>query len=301
MIVVFGSVNVDFVTRVAALPAPGETVSGPSYAVMGGGKGANQAWAAALGGARTVFVGAVGRDPFADMALADLVAAGVDVSAVTRTDAPTGAAFITVDEAGENMIAVASGANLHADPASLLGLGLGPGDTLLLQGELSAAASASAAAHAKAAGARVVFNAAPVSGFDASCLSDIDILVVNASEALAVALLLGTPEPDPDAAARAIDAAGTACVVTLGGEGVIGWWSGVRRKVEAFPISVVDTIGAGDAFCGGFAAALDRGYGFSGALLRGAAAGAAACTGPGARGGSPDRASVERLVGATAL
>ncbi len=301
MIVVFGSVNVDFVTRVAALPAPGETVSGPSYAVMGGGKGANQAWAAALGGARTVFVGAVGRDPFADMALADLVAAGVDLSAVTRTDAPTGAAFITVDEAGENMIAVASGANLLADPASLLGLGLGPGDTLLLQGELSAAASASAAAHAKAAGARVVFNAAPVSGFDASCLSDIDILVVNASEALAVARLLGTPEADPDAAARAIDAAGTACVVTLGGEGVIGWWSGVRRKVEAFPISVVDTIGAGDAFCGGFTAALDRGYGFSGALLRGAAAGAAACTGPGARGGSPDRASVERLVGATAL
>ncbi len=298
MIVVFGSVNVDFVTRVAALPAPGETVSGPSYAVMGGGKGANQAWAAARGGARTVFLGAVGRDPFADIALADLVAAGVDVSRVTRTDAPTGAAFITVDAGGENMIAVASGANALADPASLDAVGLGPGDTLLLQGELPVAASAAAAARAKAAGARVVFNAAPVSGFDAACLSDIDILVVNASEALAVARLLGKPETDPDAAARAVDATGTACVVTLGGEGLIGWWSGVRREVQAFPVSVVDTIGAGDAFCGGFAAALDRGFGFSGALLRGAAAGAAACSGPGARGGSPDHAAVERLVGA---
>ena len=297
MIVVFGSVNVDFVTRVAALPAPGETVSGPSYAVMGGGKGANQAWAAALGGARTVFLGAVGRDPFADIALADLVAAGVDVSRVTRTDAPTGAAFITVDAGGENMIAVASGANALADPASLDAVGLGPGDTLLLQGELPVAASATAAARAKAAGARVVFNAAPVSGFDASCLSDIDILVVNASEALAVARLLGTPETDPEAAARAVDAAGAACVVTLGGEGLIGWWSGVRREVRAFPVSVVDTIGAGDAFCGGFAAALDRGLGFSGALLRGAAAGAAACSGPGARGGSPGQGVVEALVG----
>ncbi len=296
MIVVFGSVNADLVTRVAALPRPGETVAGPRYEIFGGGKGANQAYAAARAGAKVAFLGAVGHDAFADVALADLVAVGVDLSHVVRTASPTGAAFIGVDPAGENIIMVASGANADLGADALHALALSEHDILLLQGEIAADASLAAAARAKACGARVVVNAAPVQGFDTAALPTVDVLIVNEAEALAVAQRLHLSETDPENIARIIDARGTACVVTLGARGVVGWWSGVRRSVPAFRVDVVDTVGAGDAFCGAFAAALSRGYGFTGALARGAAAGALACTAAGARAGVPDVAAIENLA-----
>ena len=119
MIIVFGSVNVDFVTRVTSIPKPGETVLGPAYDVIPGGKGANQALAAQRAGSPTFMAGAVGDDPFAAIGLELLVEAGVDCSAVAKVAAPTGAAFITVDHNGENAITVASGANAYASAKAL--------------------------------------------------------------------------------------------------------------------------------------------------------------------------------------
>jgi ribokinase len=133
MIVVFGSVNLDLVTRVTKIPAPGETVLGPSYDVVPGGKGANQALAARRAGARVMLVAAVGQDAFAATALSLLAADGVDLSAVARLEAPTGAAFIAVDAHAENAIVVASGANAHAKASQLEGVSFGASDILLLQ------------------------------------------------------------------------------------------------------------------------------------------------------------------------
>jgi ribokinase len=136
MIVVFGSLNIDLVARVPVLPRAGETVLGPDYLAVAGGKGANQALAARRAGAEVAMVGAVGRDGFADAALASLVAAGIDTSRIARVEAPTGAAFIAVDAEGRNQIVVAAGANAHARATQLDGLAAGPGDTLMLQWEV---------------------------------------------------------------------------------------------------------------------------------------------------------------------
>ncbi|MBV1704811.1 MAG: ribokinase, partial [Hyphomicrobiales bacterium] len=153
MIVVFGSVNVDFVTRVPAIPRPGETILGPSYAVAPGGKGANQALAARLAGEDVALVAAVGADPFAEVALAGLARAGVDLSAVARLEAPTGAAFIAVDAAGENAIVVAAGANASLRAEALLARGIAPGDLLVLQREVDVGETRKAAAFARSRGA----------------------------------------------------------------------------------------------------------------------------------------------------
>ena len=138
MILVFGSLNVDLVVRVKSLPRPGETVLGPSYDVVAGGKGANQALAAARAGAKTAMVGAVGSDDFAKTALAELAVAGVDLEGVARRGPRTGAAFITVDRKGENEIVVASGANLRARQSQVAEAALGPETLVVLQMEVPA-------------------------------------------------------------------------------------------------------------------------------------------------------------------
>jgi len=297
MIVVFGSLNADLVTRVDRIPAPGETVIGPGYAVHPGGKGANQALAAARAGARVVMTGAVGRDGLADVALGLLEAAGVDLSRVARLDELTGAAFITVDAAGENAIVVAAGANGHASAAALADLDWQTGAILLLQREVPEAECIAAARIAKAHGARVVLNLAPAGPADPALVGLVDILVMNEHEARVMAGTLGIAEGDPDAIAREIDARhGIAAIVTLGAEGLVAWTGGVRRAVPALPVMVVDTTAAGDTFCGAFAAALAAGYGFTGALQRGVAAGSLACTKAGAQPSIPDRAAIEAAV-----
>jgi ribokinase len=302
VIVVFGSLNVDFVTRVAAIPAPGETVLGPSYAVIPGGKGANQALAAARAGANVTMLGAVGEDAFAGIALAGLLAAGVECGSLARVAAPTGAAFIAVDDAGRNAIVVAAGANGLARADALEGLGLGAGDILLTQRETPEPETLRAARIARAAGARVILNAAPSGGFDPALLAAIDILVVNEHEALEVARACGLSSDDPDAIARGIDARfGVATLVTLGAQGALGWTGGVRRAVPALPVEVVDTTAAGDAFCGVLAAALHAGLGFSAALQRGVVAGSLACTKAGAQPGLPFADDIDRALGAAFL
>ncbi|MBK9083594.1 MAG: ribokinase [Rhizobiales bacterium] len=296
MIVVFGSINLDLVTEVAAIPRPGETVLGPGYAKIPGGKGANQALAARRAGARVALVGATGRDDFAEAALALLAADDVDLTGVARVEAPTGAAFIAVDARGENAIVVASGANAFARADGLAAVPLGPNDTLLLQRETPDAENLAAARRAKAAGARVVLNLAPAGALSEAWLRTLDVLVLNEHEAAALGAATGVGSA-PDAVARAIDARhGVACVVTLGAEGAIAWTGGVRREAPAPTIEVVDTTGAGDAFVGAFAAALDHGLHIGGALLRGVAAGGLACTRHGAQTSLPRAPEIEALA-----
>lgn len=298
MIVVFGSINLDLVTPVERLPGAGETVMGAAYALHPGGKGANQALAARRYGAEVALVGAVGRDGFAETALALLAADGVDLTRVARIEAPTGAAFIAVDAEGANQIVVAAGANAQAKAAALESLPLGEGDILMLQREVPESECVAAARLMKRAGGRVILNLAPAGAPDPALLDSLDILIVNEHEALVLAQALGWPEREPDDIARRLDAErGIACIATLGAAGAVGWQGGVRRRLDAPRVAVVDTVAAGDSFAGAFAAALAAGFGFSGALQRGLAAGSLACTGIGAQPSVPRREAIEALVG----
>ena len=294
MIIVFGSINVDFVTRVEAIPRPGETVLGPGYDVIPGGKGANQALAARRAGAAVALAGAVGRDPFADIGLALLKSDGVDLSATEAVDAPTGAAFITVDSKGENAITVASGANANARASSLHTLAISEKDILLMQREVPESEQIAAAHYAKSKGARVILNVAPAGVIADDLLKAIDVLIMNEHEARVVAQGMGfqcdTPENDANMIAKT---RGLSTIVTLGADGAVGWTDGIRRQVPAFAVDVVDTTAAGDAFCGAFAAALDRGFGFTSALAHGVAAGSLACTKAGAQPSLPSSIDIE--------
>lgn len=302
MIVVFGSLNVDLVTTVERLPGAGETVMGPHYALHPGGKGGNQALAARRAGAEVMLVGAVGRDAFASTALSLLTWDGVDISRVAQVAAPTGAAFIAVDAAGANQIVVAAGANGYASAQALHDMKLGERDSLLLQREVPTPECLLAAELMKKAGGRVILNLAPARVPPAELLAAVDILIVNEHEAATLADAFDWPELEPDAFAQRIDAErGMACIVTLGADGVVGWHGGVRRRLEAPKVEVADTVAAGDSFVGAFAAALDAGYGFSGALQRGLAAGSLACTVAGAQPSVPWKAEIEALVGSTFL
>jgi ribokinase len=302
MIVVFGSLNVDLVTPVERLPGAGETVLGPGYALHPGGKGANQALAARRAGAEVTMVGAVGRDGFARIALELLAEDGVDLSHVARVEAPTGAAFIAVDAAGSNQIVVAAGANALATADAVEALKPGEGDLLLLQREVPESECLRAAQAMRAGGGRVILNLAPAGEPDPDLLALTDILIVNEHEALILAGSLGWTETQPDAIARRIDAErGIACIVTLGAAGAVGWHGGVRRRLEAPAVEAVDTVAAGDSFVGAFAAALQAGFGFSGALQRGLAAGSLACTVAGAQPSVPRREAIEALAGRSFL
>lgn len=302
MIVVFGSLNVDLVTPVERLPGAGETVMGPGYALHPGGKGANQALAARRAGAEVILVGAVGRDGFAEIALGLLAEDGVDLSRVAHIDAPTGAAFIAVDVAGNNQIVVAAGANALAKADAIEELKPGEGDLLLLQREVPESECLRAARAMRAGGGRVILNLAPAGAPASELLALTDVLIVNEHEALILARSLGWDETEPDAIAQRIDGErGIACIVTLGSAGAVGWHGGVRRRLEAPVVEAVDTVAAGDSFVGAFAAALQAGFGFSGALQRGLAAGSLACTVAGAQPSVPRRAAIEALAGKSFL
>lgn len=297
MIVVFGSINLDFIATLEHLPKPGETALGATYITAPGGKGANQALVAARMGAKVKMIGAVGRDSVAVEALALLSAEGVDLTGVRDVELPTGAAFIGVDAQGENLIMVASGANAAVNADALRALKLTENDILLVQREVPERELANAVGYAHAQGARVILNAAPAGRVAPELLLALDVLITNEHEAAIVAQGLGITATDPGEIARIIDAEhGVATIVTLGAAGAIGWTGGVRRPVSAPAITAIDTVGAGDCFCGAFAAALDAGFGFTGALARAVAAGSLACRKAGAQPSFPLRAEVENAL-----
>ncbi len=306
MIVVFGSINVDLVVRVEALPRPGETVLAPSYSAVAGGKGANQAVAAARAGAATRMVGRVGRDGFATLALATMEQAGIDLGAVAPGNEPTGCAMICVDQVGENQIAVASGANRMARADQLDDAWLGPQTPLVLQLEIDLDETWAAVERARENGARVVLNTAPAATVPAATAAACDVLVMNQVEAPMLAAAAGLSADDPVGAARAMaEAWGTATVVTLGAAGARAFETGAAWRIGALDVATVDTTAAGDAFVGVLAAALDRGDDLAAALRRASVAGGLACETAGAQPSLPEAAAIdealERLAPAVAV
>jgi ribokinase len=298
MIVVFGSLNVDLVVRTNALPRPSETVLGPSYILVAGGKGANQALAAARAGASVKMAGAVGRDGFAETALHDLAEASVDLSLVARCGRPTGAAFITVDRSGQNQIVVASGANRAARQSQIPGSVLGPETLVLMQMEVPLAENWGLARSARAKGAKVMLNAAPSQPVPAGVLSCLDWLVANEIEIRMASSAAGRAEEDPRMAGAALaDATGVGVVVTLGAQGAVAFTQSQAWEIGALPITPVDSTAAGDAFVGALAASLDNGAELPAALRRASVAGALACLVAGAQPSLPLRAAIESHLG----
>ncbi len=259
MIAVVGSCNVDFVVPVPVLPGPGETVLGGDHLRTPGGKGANQAVAAAKLGSPVAFVGCVGDDALAPTILSALDGAGVDTSWLRRVpDAPSGIALITVADGGENTIAVSPGANARLGPADIDAAAelLAGAAVTLVQLEIPLDA---VAATVRAAGGRVVLNPAPARELPAGLLAGVDVLVPNRSE---LAVLAGAPEPSTsdDAAALAARLDGPrAVVVTLGADGAVVVENGHPTHVPATKVDAIDATGAGDAFCGALADGLARG------------------------------------------
>ncbi len=298
MIVVFGSINVDMVVQVESLPRAGETVLAPSYITVAGGKGANQAVAAARAGATTHMVGCVGEDGFADLALATMAEAGIDLSAVATVDEPTACAMIGVDKDGANQIIVASGANRLTTAGQLGDVLLGPDTTLVLQLEVDPDETWAVIERAKVRGARVVMNTAPAAPLPPAIAAACDVLVMNEIEAPMLAGAAGfDATTDPIECARAMaEAWGTATVVTLGGDGAHAFEPGAAWHVDALAIKPVDTTAAGDAFVGVLAATLDDGQDLAAALHRASVAGALACLTTGAQPSLPDERAIDEAI-----
>ncbi|GAB4360258.1 MAG: ribokinase [Oricola sp.] len=295
MIVVPGSINLDLTARVERLPAPGETVQGPSFATAPGGKGANQALAARRAGADVAVIGAVGADSQAGEALALLAAGGVDLSRVKVAEGvSTGVALIMVDDAGgENMIAVVAGANAMVAPGDVTAVSLQPGDIVLVQSEIPAETVSAAIGHARAAGAVSILNTAPFTSETPALAGQADIVVANETEFDRLAAAWSLPEGGRDARmAGFARKTGRALVVTLGAGGAAAVTPEGEFRVAAPQIEPLDTVGAGDTFCGYLAAGLAEGMSWPDALGLAVRAGAAACLKPGAQPAIPFRADL---------
>jgi ribokinase len=295
-VVVLGSINMDLVVRVATLPRPGETVLGGRLLRFAGGKGANQAVAAARLGAEVRMIGRVGSDAFGDELIRGLEEDRVDVTRIVRDDdEPSGAALIVVEESGQNTVTVAPGANGGVGDAEVRRLAetLVPADVVVLQLEIPIDAVRAAIDAAHRAGARVVLNAAPAS--TRLNLPAVDLLVVNEAEAAA---LSGVPVTDPESARAASSALGhwaEAVAVTLGAAGSVLREDGRITDVEPRHVQAIDATAAGDAFVGAVAYSLAAGRPLRVAVELGSAAGAVAVTRMGARSSLPTLQEVLRL------
>ena len=284
----------DLVIMLPHLPRAGETVLGERLGRYPGGKGANQAVAAARLGGQVSMVGRVGADDFGAELVANLAANGVDASGVERDNsAATGAALIFVGPEGQNMIAVAPGANGRLDTFDIerAVARLQSGDVLVMQLEIPMAVITPAAVAARRAGARVLLNAAPAQPLDPGLLDQVDALVVNEGEARAI-----VDKASPEAAAAALHAIGPRiAVVTLGPAGSVFCDETGVHRVEPFHVTSIDATGAGDAFVGALAVGLARGLATEASMRFANAAGAAATTSLGAQVALPHVKDLRRL------
>jgi len=277
-VVVLGSANLDLVSTVPTIPAPGETVLSTSRDLRAGGKGLNQAVAAARAAARTLLVGAVGDDEAAQLLMAEAEAAGIDTALVRRVTGASGTAWIMVRPDGENAIVVDSGANATVEQLTDdERLAVAGARVLVAQLETPLSAVAEAAALARESGVRMVLNAAPARALPDELLSSVDVLVVNEHEA---GHLSG--HADPATAATQLLASSRSVVVTLGADGALVADESGQRQVAGVTATVVDTTGAGDTFTGVLAAALATGADLDAAVARAVVAGALAVESPGA-------------------
>ncbi len=298
-VVVVGSANVDLVLGLQRMPAPGETVFGHSLERFPGGKGLNQAVAAARAGARVTMVGAVGSDEGGDWLRSLVLAEGIDDSHLRQAPGPSGTAVIEVDAAGMNRIVVIPGANAAVDAAQVE-QALAAIDELrvvLVQHEVPPDAVEAAMRAGRARGALTILNPAPARELDPALLAEVDLLVPNEHEA---ALLSGMPTASADqarAAAASLRALGPATVLITRGDQGVAWCDATgTSSADAFAVTAVDTVAAGDAFCGCLAAALAQGHDLPTAIRLGSAAGALAASASGAVPSLPQRAAIDALA-----
>lgn len=304
-ILVVGSINTDLVIRSQRLPQPGETIRGDGFKIVPGGKGSNQAVAAGrLGGAVTM-IGRVGDDAFGPVMRGTLEAAGVDTTEVkSLTDTATGVAFILLDEAGENSIIIAGGANAHLSAADIEAAGalFDAADVLLLQLEIPLDAVAAAISMAKARNVRVVLDAGPPTPLSLEMLRQVDVLSPNETEAAA---LLGheiVTIDDARAASRELLDLGVGSVVfKLGERGCMVVTREYVQRLPAYKVNVVDTTGAGDAFTAALAVILGEGKSLAEASSFASAAGALAVQKFGAQPSMPTRAEAEAFLASPPL
>lgn len=298
MISVVGSLNMDLMARVTRLPEPGETVLAREFQRSPGAKGANQAVAAARAGSAVEMVGRVGDDLYGRELLESLSSAGV-VTRHVRTDAqqPTGLALIAVDEQGQNEIVVVPGANAALTPEDVDAAAdaISASAIVLLQLEIPLPTVSRAVSLARQAGSTIVLNPSPARPLNPAFLECIDLLVLNARE---VAQLSGVGPPiEPAEAARLlVDGGVEAVVVTLGAEGAVIVSSEGETDVPAFPVEPVDTTGAGDAFLGNLAHALESGGSLPEAARFASAAAAASVLRPGAQPSLPTLAQTQAIL-----
>lgn len=298
-VVVVGSLNLDVVVRTPSHPRPGETVLGHHHAEYPGGKGANQAVAAARLGARTAMLGRVGEDAAADRLRTSLAEAGVDLTAVRATPGVrTGAAFITVDDTGENTIVVSPGANARLSAADVDDQHdlLAAADVCLLQLEVADEVVAQAV---RSAGGRVVLNPAPARELTREVLAGVDVLVPNEGELAVLAGRTETPSDPDELAGLARSLAVPTVVVTLGARGALVITDDRVDHLPAPEVEVVDTTAAGDTFCGALAAALVRGDDVVTAARWAVAAAALSVQRAGAQPSIPSRDEMEEAHHAT--
>jgi ribokinase len=292
-VTIVGSANMDIVFEVERIPKPGETLLAQTAARYPGGKGLNQAVAAARAGAPTAFLGAIGSDDNGAALTATMTEAGIATDRLRAVDADTGQAFIVVDRSAENTIIVASGANatvttLIGDDRALLE----SSPVVLMQLELPMTVVEEAARVAQLAGATVMLNAAPAQSLSAQLLADVDLLIVNEHEALVVSGLADLAAASAELASRV-----HRLVVTLGAKGSVLYQGGVAiATVPALAVTAVDTTGAGDTFCGALAAALVDGREFTDAATFATAAAALSVQKVGAVPSIPTRAEIDAAL-----
>lgn len=302
-VVVVGSANIDQVFRVVRIPAPGETVLSTGMTTARGGKGQNQAVAAARAGAVTSFVGAVGADDFGRGIRSGLDSDGVATTQLREVDAPTGTALIAVDDRGENTIIVEAGANgLLAGLTEADAAAIGAADVLVLQLEIPLETVLLAADLAHSAGTTVVLNAAPIRDLPDELLGLVDVLVVNEHEAAHLAAARsGTTGDDVASAATALTELVPAIVVTLGGDGAALYRTDQTAATFGAPsVTVVDTTGAGDTFCGALATLLSEGADLVAACRFAVVAGSLSVERAGAVPSIPARAEIDARLAADA-
>jgi ribokinase len=300
-VVVVGSSNTDLVIKARSIPRPGETVLGGSFFLAAGGKGANQAVAAARLGADVTFIARIGSDAFGDAAFTGLAAEGIRTDLIIRDDHnPSGVALIIVDERAENAIAVAPGTNslVSVENVERAKTTIQAAEVLLLQLEIPLDAVCHAARLAREASVPVILNPAPAQPLDRALLEDVRVLTPNRGEAALLSGIEVTDEATARAAAFSLVEMGVAnVVITLGAEGALWIGRHEEARVEGLAVDAVDTTAAGDAFNGALAFAVAQGHDMDHAVRVAVNAGALAATRLGARPSLPTSAELESLVG----